>query len=309
MNTHAHHTHLHDHHARQHGQAFLIGIALNSLFIFVEIAYGIRAGSLALLADAGHNAGDVLGLAMSWGAAQLAQRKVSERFTYGLQSTSIFAAMANALLLMVAVGGIGLEAMQRLTSPSSPAAMTVIAVALAGVAVNGISAWLFHAGREHDLNIQSAFTHMAGDAAISLGVALSGFIILCTGWLWLDPLASLAIAAAIIVSTWRLLRDSVSLALHAVPAMIDLAEVKAWLSAQAGVVEVHDLHIWAMSTTGVALSAHLLMPGGHPGDHFIRNIGHGLEHRFHIGHATLQIETGDNGDVCDIGCAQTAHSH
>lgn len=278
----------------------MIGILLNSLFITAEIVYGIKANSLALLADAGHNASDVLGLAMAWGATLLARRKPSARFTYGLQSASILAALANAMLLMVAIGGISLEAIQRFASPETPAAMTVIVVALIGVAVNGVTAWLFHAGSQHDINIRGAFLHMAGDAAISLGVALSGLIIMQTHWLWLDPLVSLAIGLFIIIATWRLLRDSVTMALHAVPANIDATDVRHWLEGLDGVKTVHDLHIWAMSTTGVALSAHLLIPGGHPGDAFIQKVTHDLEHRFHIGHVTLQVEIGDQECVgCD----------
>ena len=304
MNTHTHHT---PHHLHDHGNAFVIGILLNAVFVVAEIAYGLKANSLSLLADAGHNASDVLGLCMAWGAAVLARREASARFTYGLQSASIFAALANALLLLVAVGGIGFEALQRLASPEAPAAVTVMLVASLGVAVNGITAWLFHAGSHDDLNIRGAFLHMAADAAISLGVVLSGAVILETGWLWLDPVVSLAIVVLIIASTWQLLRHSTTLALHAVPATIDSAEVKKFLSGLAGVKEVHDLHIWAMSTTGVALSAHLLMPSGHPGDAFIHKVAHALEERFHINHATFQIEIGDEGEACHSGCGHHDH--
>jgi len=303
MNTHAHH-HTHDHHGHHHaphGNAFVIGILLNSAFVIAEIIYGITANSLALLADAGHNAGDVLGLCMAWGATLLAKRRASERFTYGLQSASILAALANSLILMVAIGGVAWEAIQRLNSPEAPAAYTVMAVAAIGAVVNGLTAWLFHGGH-HDLNIRSAFVHMVADAAISLGVVISGALILKTGWLWLDPAMSLAIIVVIMFGTWQLLKQSVSLALHAVPASVDAAKVKAFLGGLKGVREVHDLHIWGMSTTDIALSAHLIMPEGHPGDAFIHEITHELEDFFHIGHATLQIEVGDLDSACHSGC-------
>jgi len=301
MNEHAHH----HHHDQGHSRPFAIGIVLNGAFIIAEVAFGLQAHSLALLADAGHNASDVLGLSMAWGAALLARRKASERFTYGLQSASIIAALANALLLLATLGGIGWAAIERFAAPVTPAAMTVMAVAAIGVLVNGATAWLFR-GDHHDLNIRGAFLHMAADTAISLGVVMSGAIILATGWLWLDPLVSLVIVAAITFSTWRLLRDSIRLALHAVPAHIETAAVKTWLSGLSGVREVHDLHIWAMSTAGVALSAHLLMPGGHPGDAFLVQVTHELEHRFHIAHATLQIEIGDGETPCHLGCEHEA---
>ena len=299
MNTHAHHSH--HHHAPQ-GSTFALGIGLNVAFVIAEIAYGLSANSLALLADAGHNASDVLGLCMTWVATLLARRKASERFTYGLQSASILAALANALILLLAVGGIGWEAIARFGSQTPPAATTVMGVAAIGVAINAVTACLFYRGSHHDLNIRGAFLHMALDAAISLGVVVSGLIILNTGWLWVDPLVSLLIVAVIIRGSWGLLRDSTALALHAVPAAIDATDVRTFLSSLAGVKEVHDLHIWAMSTTEVALSAHLIMPGGHPGDAFIHDATHELEHRFHISHATLQIEIGDGQPACHLGC-------
>jgi len=296
-------THSHSHHGEAYDRAFVAGIAINILFVAVEIAYGIAANSLSLLADAGHNAGDVLGLGMAWGATLLARRKPSPRFTYGLQSATIFAGLANGLLLMIAVGGIGWEAMQRFALPPEPASRIVIIVALAGVLVNGVTAWLFHGGDRHDLNIRGAFLHMAADALISLGVALTGFVILRTGWFWLDPLASLAIVMVIIIGTWRLLAQSVRLALHAVPAHIDPSAVRIWLAGLPGVDEVHDLHIWAMSTTGVALSAHLRMQGGHPGDIFLHEAAHELAHHFNIHHTTIQIETNAAGVPCETDCS------
>jgi len=299
MNTHTHHLEDDDH----YGRPFAIGIAANSIFVIAEIIYGLKSSSLALLADAGHNASDVLGLVMAWGAVLLARRQPSERFTYGLQSASIIAALANALLLFVAVGGIGWEALQRFAAPVAPAASMVMGVAAIGVLVNGATAWLFSTGGKNDLNIRGVYVHMAADAAISLGVVISGAIILKTGWLWLDPLVSLAIVVVIITGTWQLLRESVTLALHAAPRHIETSDVRNYLSKLEGVQEVHDLHIWAMSTTGVALSVHLLMPSGHPGDAFIRRITHELEAHFHIDHATLQIEIGDDNNAeCHSDC-------
>jgi len=299
MNTHAHDIRTND----RYGKPFAIGIALNSAFIIAEVTYGLKAGSLALLADAGHNASDVLGLCMAWGAVLLARRQPSERFTYGLQSASIIAALANALLLLVAVGGISWEALQRFAAPVAPATTIVMLVASMGVVVNGVTAWLFSSGGKDDINIHGVFLHMVADAAISLGVVISGAMIMKTGWLWLDPLVSLVIVVVIASSTWRLLRESVRLSLHAVPRHIDSASVKHYLAGLDGVKEVHDLHIWAMSTTGVAMSAHLLMPSGHPGDGFLHRITHELEERFHIGHATLQIEIGDDNAECHSGCS------
>lgn len=301
--------HPHHHHpSPDHNRAFAVGIALNVAFVIAEVIYGFQANSLALLADAGHNASDVLGLVMAWGAILLAKRKPSERFTYGLQSASIFAALANALLLLVAIGGIGLEALQRFIAPPRPDAMTVIAVAAIGVLINGLTAWLFYKGNQRDLNIRGAFLHMATDAAISFGVVLSGLLIMATGLLWLDPLVSLIIVIVIADSTWKLFRHSLSLALHGVPNNINLQEVKEYLGALNGVAEVHDLHIWGISTTGIALSAHLVMPGGHPGDEFIHTLSHALESRYGIHHATFQIEIGDAKMGCHSGCGHHEHA-
>lgn len=301
MNIHAHHAHAHDHAQIRFSRAFAVGIALNSVFIVTEIIFGFQADSLALLADAGHNAGDVMGLCMAWGAMALSRRRASERFTYGLQSASIIAALANALMLLLALGGIGWEALQRFAHPQAPAAVTVMWVASAGVLINGITAWLFR-GHSHDLNIRGAFLHMCADAAISLGVVLSALLMINTGWLWLDPAVSLAIVLAITLGTWRLLNDSASLILHAVPRQVDMPALRQYLSGLAGVREVHDLHVWAISTTGIALSAHLVMPQGHPGDDFLHHVRHALQDRFEIGHATLQIEMGDASGHCHQDC-------
>ncbi len=302
MNDHAHHHPT----PKNFGRSFAIGIGLNLAFVIAEIVYGLRAHSLSLLADAGHNVSDVLGLVMAWAATCLARFRASDRYTYGLQSASIFASLANSLLLLVAVGGIGWEAFVHFNNPEPPATTIVMIVAAIGVAVNGITAWLFH-GNDHDMNIHAAFVHMAGDAAISAGVVLAGFAIMETGWLWLDPLMSLLIIVFIVASTWKLLTSSTNLALHAVPENVELPRVKGYLASLPGVTEIHDLHVWAMSTTGIAMSAHLVMPTGHPGDAFLVKIGHTLEHDFSINHATIQIELGDGH--CHTGCVEEPPEH
>lgn len=298
--SHGHSCHNHDHSGGNYGKAFVIGILLNTIFIIAEVIYGLQANSLALLADAGHNISDVMGLFMAWGATLLAKRQPSERYTYGLKSSSIIAALANAVLLLVAIGGIGWEAIQRFSNPEAIAGGTVMLVAALGVVINGVTALMFMSGRKRDLNIRGAFLHMASDAVISLGVVISGLIIMKTNWLWLDPVVSITISLLIVIGTWGLLKDSVNLALHAVPNHIETATVKEFLKKLQGVKEVHDLHIWAMSTTEAALSAHLLMPEGHPGDSFISNISHELKEHFNISHATIQIELGDSQVECAL---------
>ncbi len=290
----------HTHHHPGHDRAFAIGIVLNLGFVAIESVYGVLAHSMALLADAGHNLSDVLALALAWGASVLGRREPSHRFTYGLRSSSILAALINAMLLMLVVGGIAVEAVQRLTNPVPVATMTVIWVALCGIAVNTVTALLFLRDREHDLNVQGAFLHMAADAAVSLGVVLAGVGMLYSGWIWLDPVMSLAIAAVIVGSTWGLLRDSVNLSLHAVPPRIDTGLIREYFSGLAGVAEFHDLHIWGMSTTETALTVHLVMPGGHPGDHLMAQVADELRERFGIGHATIQVETGDERHPCAL---------
>ncbi len=297
---HSDHHHHHTVTTEGYGHVFIIGILLNSVFITAEIIYGLLANSLALLADAGHNASDVLGLFLAWGAIVLAKRKASERYTYGLQSSSILAALANAVLLLVACGGIAWEAIQRFSQPEITASSTVMAVAGIGIVVNGITAWLFMAGSNSDLNIRGAFLHMAADAAISLGVVLSGAAMQQTGWLWLDSAISLTIALIIIITTWGLLKDAIGLALHAVPKHINIAEVRHYLASHDGVNDVHDLHIWAMSTNETALSAHLLMSRSNAGDKFLHQLADELEERFHIGHSTIQIEHGSVNDTCKL---------
>jgi cobalt-zinc-cadmium efflux system protein len=293
---HEHHDHAHEHPG--HGRAFAVGIALNLGFVAIESVYGVLAHSMALLADAGHNLSDVLALALAWGASILGRRLPSRRFTYGLGSTTILAALINAMLLMLVVGGIAVEAVQRLLNPVPVETLTVIWVALGGIVVNTATALLFLRGREHDLNVRGAFLHMAADAAVSLGVVFAGAAMLYTGWAWLDSAMSLIIAAVIVGGTWGLLRDSANLALHAVPPRIDTALIRGYFSGLAGVAEFHDLHIWGMSTTDTALTVHLVMPGGHPSDRFIAEVADELRLRFGIGHATIQVETGDALHPC-----------
>lgn len=300
---HAHsHSHHHNHAAppKDAGGVFLWGIALNSAFILTEILFGLQSNSLALLADAGHNAGDVLGLILSWGAVLLARRKPSSRYTYGLQSSTIFASLVNAVLLLVMCGGIGWEAVQRFFTPQSTSSGTVMMVAAAGVVVNGVTAWLFHRENENDLNRRSAFLHMAADAVVSLGVVLSGLVTMLTQWLWIDPVVSLILAFVIVISTGGLLKEALILSLHAVPKHMDTEKVREALLNLPEIREVHDLHIWAMSTTETALSAHLLMPDGHPGDAFLYDLAHRLAHDFSIGHSTIQIEIGDTAGQCEL---------
>lgn len=300
MHSHTHHDHSHGHsHAHGkagHGRAFAIGIALNLAFVAVEAGYGLIVGSMALLSDAGHNLGDVLGLAMAWGAAILAKRARTERFTYGLRSGSILAALFNALLLLVAVGGIAWESLRRLMEPAPVDSQTVMVVAAIGILVNGTTALLFLRGSHGDLNIRGAFLHMAADAAISLGVVVAGALMLWTGRTWIDPAIGLAIAAVIVWGTWDLLRQSLSLSLQGVPRGLSLSDIRGTLHALPGVSHVHHLHVWAMSTTETALTGHLCMPGGHPGDDFLHGAQRMLAERFGIGHATLQIEVGAPGE-------------
>jgi cobalt-zinc-cadmium efflux system protein len=297
------HGHGHHHHhvpASGHGRAFALAIGVNSLFVAIEFAYGFIANSTALMADAGHNLSDVLGLVLAWSAAVLAKRAPSARYTYGLRSSSILAALGNAILLLLACGAIAWEALHRFTAPAPVEGITVSVVAAIGVAINGFSAWLFMAGSKGDLNIRGAYLHMAADAAISLGVVVSGLVIMGTGWTWLDPAVSLAIVLLIVFGTWSMLRESLRLVMAAVPDSVDAAAVGRFLAHQPGVSGVHDLHIWAMSTTETALTAHLVMPGGYPGDSAIDEIVTRLHHDFSIGHCTLQVEEGTSQHRCAL---------
>ena len=297
MSTGHHHPH-HAHHAHDHapadfGRAFLFGTVLNIGFVAIEAIAGILANSVALLADAGHNLSDVLGLLVAWGATGLTRMRPTTRFTYGLRRSSIMAALFNAVFLFMAVGAIGVEAIMRFSRPAPIETGVVMAVAAAGILVNGVTALLFASGRKGDINVRGAFLHMIADAAVSAGVVVAALVIAGTGWTWLDPATSLVIALVILVGTWRLLRESVAMSLDAVPAEIDPEKVGAVLGGLPGVERVHDLHIWAMSTTEVALTCHLTIPSGYPGDAFLHDAAHMLEHDFDIHHVTIQVETLD----------------
>jgi cobalt-zinc-cadmium efflux system protein len=294
------HDHGHDHGPPTYNTAFAVGVFLNLGFVAVEAVYGLLAHSLSLLADAGHNLSDVLGLLLAWAAVHLSRRKPSPHWTYGMRRSSILAALANAVLLLIAVGGIACEAVRRFAHPEPVAGGTVMAVAGVGIAVNAATALLFMSGRKRDVNIEGAFLHMAADAAVSLGVVVAGAVIAHTGWLWLDPTVSLLIVAVITSGTWGLLRKSVAMALDAVPEGIDPAAVKACLAELPGVAAVHDLHIWPMSTTETALTAHLVIPGGTTGDAFLADVAKTLHDRFGIGHTTVQVERGDRGAACKL---------
>jgi cobalt-zinc-cadmium efflux system protein len=290
------HDHGHDHggghvHAPANfGKAFAIGIALNAGFVLLEVVYGVLGNSVALIADAAHNLGDVLGLVVAWIASVLVRRAPSPRYTYGLRGSSILAALFNAVFLLLTIGGISWEAIQRLGRPEPVSGGIVMIVAMIGIVVNGVSAWLFASGRKDDLNLRGAFLHMASDALVSAGVVAAGLVILLTGWLWLDPLVSLAINAVIVWGTWGLLRDSVGMSMAAVPARIDPGQLRGFLESREGVASLHDLHVWPISTTETALTCHLVMPAGHPGDAFIHELCEELAEHFRIHHATVQIE-------------------
>ncbi|SEO41471.1 cobalt-zinc-cadmium efflux system protein [Duganella sp. CF517] len=294
------HGHGHHHHGDPNtmGRAFAIAIVLNLVFVGVEFFYGFLANSTALMADAGHNLSDVLGLMLAWGAAILAKRLPNQRYTYGLRSTSMLAALFNAMLLMVACGGIAFEAVQQLMHPDPVAGLTVSVVAGVGILVNGFSAWLFMAGSKDDINIRGAYLHMAADAAISLGVLVAGVIVRYSGWNWVDPAVSMVIVAIIVYSTWSLLRQSLRLMLAAVPDNVDRGEIEQFLRGRPGVTEVHDLHIWAMSTTETALTAQLVTPAGYPGDVAVDDITRQLREDFSIQHSTLQVRLGTTVHEC-----------
>ncbi len=273
---------------------------MNAALVVAQIAFGLLAHSVALLADAGHNFGDVLGLLLAWGANGVAQWQPTRRYTYGFRSASILAALLNGLILMIATGAIAWEAIRRLGGEDMVAGGTVMIVAAIGIVVNGISAWLLMAGGRADLNVRGAFLHMLGDAAVSFGVVLAGGTIMLTSWNWLDPVASLVISAFIVWGTWGLLRQATRLSLAGVPDGVDRGTVESYLRALPGVSEVHDLHIWAMSTTQTALTVHLVRPGAGLDDHLLQDVCHQLEHRFGIAHATVQVEAGDTGKACTL---------
>lgn len=300
---HHHHGHEHGHvghsHApRRFGTAFAIATGLNIALVAMQVGFGIAANSVALLADAGHNFADVLGLLMAWGALYFSGSAPTQRYTYGYRSASILSALANGVILLVATGGIAWEAIQRLFAPEPVTASIVMIAAGAGILINGLSAWLLMAGQKDDINIRGAFLHLAGDAAVSAGTVAAGAAILVTGRAWIDPAVGLLIALAIVWATWSLLAESALMSLNAVPSKIDPDAVRHFLEHLAGVSAVHDLHIWALSTTETALTGHLVMPHGHPGDGFLEHACEALDRKFGIGHSTLQIETGDG--ICRL---------
>jgi cobalt-zinc-cadmium efflux system protein len=306
---HGGHDHHHDHHHGGHGHshaparydtAFALGVGLNAVLVAAQIAFGLLAGSLALIADAGHNFADVLGLVMAWWATVLGRRPPSGRRTYGYGRVSILASLSNAVLLLIGVGAIVLEAVRRFMEPEPVAGATVMWVAAAGIVINGFTAWLFMSGRKSDVNIRGAFLHLAADAVVSLGVVIAAGLIVLTGWVWLDPVMSLVIAVVITAGTWSLLRESIELATDVMPSQIDRTEVEGYLTALPGVTEVHDLHVWNLSTTEIALTVHLVRPGCGPDDGLLHDTAHELKHRFGIGHATFQVESGDGTYPCAL---------
>ncbi|MBI2798688.1 MAG: cation transporter [Gammaproteobacteria bacterium] len=302
------HQHRHGANAGRYNRAFAIGIALNIGFVILEFSYGLVAHSTALLADAAHNLTDVAGLGLAWGAALLARRQSDARFTYGLRSSTILAALANAMLLLIACGGIAWEALQRISTVPVVAASTVIWVALVGVVINATTASFFLRDRASDLNIRGAFIHMAADAAVSLAVVIIGIVMQKTAWYWLDPLLTLAILAVILYGTWGLLSDSALLSLHAVPAHIDSLAIADFLRAQPAVTSVHDLHIWALSTTEVALTAHLVVPLGGPDDRWLDELCATLKRDFGIQHSTLQVGTTELDHACALMAPPHGHA-
>lgn len=310
---HDHDHHGHGHHGHHHGPghshapanfglAFAVGTFLNAGFVVAEVIAGISAHSMALVADAGHNLGDVLGLLMAWIAAILAKRAPSRRYTYGLGRGTILAAFLNAAILLVSIGVIAVEAVRRLFEPSPVGTVTIMIVAAIGIAINGVTAWLFSSGRDSDINIRAAFQHMAYDALISLGVVVAGAVILLTGWERIDPLASLAIAGVILVGTWALLKDSVALALDRVPDGIRIDDIRRYVSELPEVSGVHDVHVWPTSTTENAMTLHVVTPEGHPGDAFTERLARSLRDRFSIQHVTMQVEIDET--ACSTDCSR-----
>ncbi|WP_148863322.1 cation diffusion facilitator family transporter [Marinobacter fonticola] len=295
------HSHDHSHHFDTHNRSFAIAVILNTLFVVIEAVYGVVSGSLALLADAGHNLSDVMGLILAWVASWLASKAATHAKTYGLKKTTILAALFNALILIAAVGGITWEAIQRLTDPADVAGMTVVVVAGIGVLINGATMMLFLKGQKGDINIRGAFLHMAADTAVSVGVVISGTVLMFTNLTWIDPIVSLVIAAVIFMGTWQLLKDSVKLAVDAVPKGIDLSAVHERLENLPGVQSAHHLHIWALSTTENALTVHLVKPDPESDDRVISEAADMLNEHFGIQHTTIQWERGDDQ------CPNTSH--
>jgi cobalt-zinc-cadmium efflux system protein len=286
-------------HSQDYNKAFIIGVTLNGLFIIVEFFYGISINSMALIADAGHNLSDVLGLLLAWGAGSLARRSPDNARTYGFRKSTILAALFNSILLLIAVGAITIEAVKKFSDPEPVASMTIIIVAGIGVLINSATALLFISGRKKDLNIRGAFLHMAADAGVSLGVVAAGIAILYTGWNWLDPMISILIVIVITAGTWKLLKESFFLSMDSVPQGINLSDVRDYLRSLDGVKDVHDLHIWGMSTTETALTAHLVIPDERKGDEFLKKVCKELHDKFEIRHATIQIEKNRINATCN----------
>lgn len=284
------HEHAHGHAPASFGKAFAIGVTLNTAFVVLEVVYGLASNSVALLADAGHNLSDALGLGVAWAAVILAKRKPTGRFTYGLGGSSILAALFNAVFLLIVTGGLTWEAVQRFYEPQPVGGKTVMIVAACGIVLNGFCAWLFASGGKNDLNVRGAFMHMAADALVSLGVVVAGFVILMTGWHWIDPAMSLVINAVIVWGTWSLLTGSVTMSLNAAPPQVDIAKVRTFLLGLPGATALHDLHVWSLSTTEVALTCHLVTPDGAPSDETLFQAAAELKEHFGIGHVTLQPE-------------------
>lgn len=292
------HSHNHHHEINNYNRSFSIGIALNVIFVIIEASYGLYADSLALIADAGHNLSDVMSLLLAWGANYLSTKHPTHTRTYGLRKVTIMASLLSAVLLFVALGGIAWESVERLSSPQSVDGVIIIVVAAIGVVINTATALLFVKGQKHDLNIRAAYLHMAADAAISLGVVLAGIAIMLTGWLWLDPAISLLIAVIILFGTWRLLKDSIDLSIDAVPQGIDVSHIQSYLHSLKNVSDIHDLHVWALSTTETALTVHLVTNCEFIDNCFLQEIEEHLHHHFKISHTTIQIENEKDDYVC-----------
>ena len=293
-------------HAHAYDRAFKVGIAVNGLYVLIEAGCGFAFNSVALISDAGHNMSDVLALGLAWGATFLSHSRPTERRTYGMKRATVLASLVSAVMLCVALGAVIWESLARLAEPASTNGRTIILVAGAGVIINLVTAIMFMSGRHHDLNIKSAFLHMAADAAVSLGVVVAGLIIVSTGWLWVDPIVALAVAAIIFISGLGLLRESLDLAMDAVPDHVDVGAVRAYLDGLPGVDDVHHLHIWAMSTTETALTVHLVMQSAQADDELLQSVSDTLERRFGIQHPTIQIEDGSSKARCVYTPATTA---
>jgi len=292
--------HNHDHSVKNYNKAFALRVAINVIFVIIEAFYGIVAGSLALVADAGHNLSDVLGLLIAWGASVLATKSPTQKRTYGFRRVTILASLSSAILLLVALGGIAFEAIERLTNPQPVEGMVIIIVAAIGVVINTITALLFISGQKQDLNIKGAFLHMAADAAVSLGVVIAGVMIMQTGWLIIDPLLSIIIVIIILIGSWGLLRDSVNLSIDAVPKNINVSEIQQYFSEIKCITQIHDLHVWALSTTETALTVHLVTNQKSPDNQFLRNIQKDLHDKFGIKHPTIQIENKGSDNNCHL---------